>query len=148
LSRGETTDDYSDMEAVYSAQNPRDSEGLQVVQLVQPPPRNEGSPVLPRAPQGQFVPQSPNSYPPSYASPIVPGAPEKPDAPPLAVAPAAPHRKFDVSQRLFWLIIITIILVIGGIIGGAVGGVMAARNNSKSQRRVNLRAPSNHYSSY
>jgi hypothetical protein len=133
------------MEAVYSAQNPRDSEGLQVVQ---PSPRNEGSPVLHRAPQGQFVPRSPNSYPPSYASPIVPGAPEKPDAPPLAVAPAASHRKFDVSQRLFWLIIIIIILVVGGIVGGAIGGVMAARNHSKSQRRVNLGKPSNHYSTY
>jgi hypothetical protein len=129
------------MEAVYSAQNPRDSEGLQVVQ----PPRNEGSPVLPRAPQGQFVPRSPNSYPPSYASPIVPGAPEKPDAPPLAVAPAASHRKFDVSQRLFWLIIIIIILVVGGIVGGAIGGALAARNHSKSQRRVNLGKPPSHY---
>jgi hypothetical protein len=132
------------MEAVYSAQNPRDSEGLQVVQ---PPLRNEGSTVLPGVPQGQYVPQSPNPYPPRYSSPIVPGAPEKPDAPLPAVAPAASRRKFDVSQRLFWLIIIIIILVIGGIIGGVIGGVMAARKNSKSQRCVNLGAPSNHYSS-
>jgi hypothetical protein len=133
------------MEAVYSAQNPRDSEGLQVVQ---PPLRNEGSPVLPRAPQGQNVPQSPNAYPPSYASPISPGVPEKAGAlhSAVAVAPVAFLRKFDVSQRLFWLIIITIILVIGGgIIGGAIGRLMAARNNSKSQRCVNLGAPSNHY---
>jgi hypothetical protein len=125
------------MEAVYSAQNPRDSEGLQVAQ---PPLRNEGSPVLPTAPQGQYVPQSPSPYPPSYASPISQGVPEKPYAPhpAVVVTPVVSRRKFDISQRLFWLIIIAIILVIGGIIGGAIGGVIAARNNSKSQRCVLL----------
>lgn len=128
------------MEAVYSAQNPRDSEGLQVVQ---PPLRNE-----PRVPPGQHVPQSPNPYPPHHSSPIVPGVPEKPDVPPPAVAPAASSRQFDVSQRLFWLIITIIILVIGGIIGGAIGGVMAARNSSKSQRCVNLGAPSDYTQLY
>ena len=99
-------------------------EGLEVAPQISPSQDNRGydqnyQPVPPPQP---FHPASPSS--PGFT---------KPDVYPPIVEPAIEGRRFDVSRRLCWLVIVALILIIGAAVGGAIGGTLAKQGHSGGQ---------------
>lgn len=122
--------DASGPQAVQRSHRVAVDDGLQVVSP-QPHHNDEDNVVYSNAPiQQESYPQQ---FVPAWQSPPV--APEKWDTQPQErTQPQTSKRKFDISTRLCWLIIIVIVLIVCGIVAGVVGGVMANRNSSKPER--------------